>query len=440
MNQDTRQTRDSKWRAIGIGLFLLLAGVLALRFAKPDVPSTITLLAGPKGSTFYQDGLRYRDILARYGVSVDLVATGGSVANLQQLVAGCGACAGFAEAVQYPDKLRGTGPNELAALGSLYVEPFWVFARRGLTVTAVTDLKGLAVAPGDKGSGVRIFAETLLEVNGLSGSVRLVDAESTSAAELRAAVESSKVDALFASGEPGSPLIEGLLRWPDFRPVSLRRIDSFAFRYPGIMRLRLPEGSYDLALNIPDSDLDLIGLSVQLVVPASLPGALSDLLLMAAGEVHGERGPFARRGEFPNGNLVSLPLSRSAVRYYERGPSPLWRVLPFRLATLVDRFMWVAASVASAALALFGLLPKLLSFPYKRASLALYQRLEKVEKSLGPGADKVTLLAELDDIDRISATLRVPKSLRPDYLGLRQDIHDVRSRVNESVNRGQTAI
>ena len=430
MNQATGQSDDSKWRLVGTALFLLLAGVLAIRYAKPDVPGTMTLLAGPEGSTFYRDGKRYQEILARYGVTVDLVATGGSVDNLKRLAAGCGACAGFAEAVKYPEKMLGTGPNELATLGSLYVEPFWVFARRGLTVNGLPDLKGLAVAPGNPGSGVRIFAEELLRLHGLTGNVTLVDADDLSAADLRAAVEAGNIDALFAAGKPDSPLIGGLLRWPDFRAVSLRRIDSLVYRYPGIMQLRLPEGSQDMALDIPDSELDLIGLSVQLVVPASLPGALSDLLLLAAREVHGERGPFARHGEFPNANLVSLPLSRAAVRFYERGPSPLWSVLPFRLATLVDRFIWVAVSVASAALALFGLLPKLLSFPYKRKSLALYQRLETIEKSLGPDADKARLLAELDDIDRISGTMRVPKSLRPDYLGLRQDIHDVRSRVN----------
>jgi TRAP-type uncharacterized transport system substrate-binding protein len=423
-------SHDGKWRLVGISLFLLLAVVLAIRFAKPDVPSTITLLAGPKGSTFYQDGVRYRDILARYGVTVELVATEGTVANLRQLVAGCSACAGFAEATQYPETLRGTGPNELEALGSLYVEPFWIFARRGLTVSGVTDLKGLAVSPGNKGSGVRIFAETLMAANGLSGNVTLVDADALTAADLRAAVESGRVDALFAAGETDSPLVAGLLGWADFHPVSLRRIDSFAYRYPGVRPLRLPEGSHDLVRNIPETDLDLVGLSVQLVAPASLPGALADLLLEAAREVHGGRGPFSKAGEFPNPNLTSLPLSRAAIRYYERGPSPLWRVLPFRLATLVDRFMWVAASVASAALALFGLLPKLLSFPYKRASAVLYGRLETAEKALGTDADKTALLAELDEIDRISGTLRVPKSLRPDYLGLRQDIHDIRGRVN----------
>ena len=430
LNVNKNQSHAGRWRAVVATGIVLLTGLFALRFAKPDVPSTITLLAGPTGSTFYQDGVRYRDILARYGVTVELVATGGSVANLKLLAAGCGACAGFAEAVQYPGDLQGSGPDRLATLGSLYVEPFWVFARRGLEVTQVADLKGLAIAPGNPGSGVRVFADALLKANGLTGNVTLVDAEALTAADLRTAVERGRVDALFAAGQPDSPLIDALLRWPDFLPVSLRRIDSLEYRFPGIMRLRFPQGAQDIALNIPASDLDLIGLSVQLVVPASLPGALSDLLLMAAREVHGERGPFARHGEFPNANLVSLPLSRAAVRYYERGPSPLWRVLPFRLATLVDRFMWVAASVASAALALFGLLPKLLSFPYKRASLALYQRLESAEKALGPGADKTTLLAELDEIDRISATLRVPKSLRPDYLGLRQSIHDVREHVS----------
>ncbi len=429
MNETTGGSRERNWTRIGAVLFLVTAVVLGLRFAKPDVPGTITLLVGPKGSTFYQDGLRYREILARHGVVVDLVATEGTVENLKRLVAGCGACAGFAEATGYPEKLQGAGPNQLEALGSLYVEPFWVFARRGLTVAGVADLKGLAIAPGNKGSGVRIFAESLLKANGLTGNVTLVDADALTAADLRVAVEAGKVDALFASGEPDSPLVDGLLRWPDFQPVSLRRLDSFAFRYPGIRPLRLPEGSLDLVANIPAQDLDLMGLAVQLVVPASLPGALGDLLLEAAHEVHGDKGLFTKRGEFPSTDLVSLPLSRAAVRYFERGPSPLWRVLPFRMATLVDRFIWVAATVASAALALFGILPKVLSFPYKRTSLALYKRLETAEKALGTGAEKSALLSELDEIDRISMALKVPKKLRPDYLGLRQDIHDVRNRV-----------
>lgn len=434
MTPGKSKSRDDRLLHLGLLLLALLAAVLAIGYAKPDIPDTITLLAGPRGSSFYQDGLRYREVLARYGVTVEVVETEGSLANLRELAAGCDACAGFAEAVEYPQRLRGTDDSELLSLGSLYLEPLWVFARHGLSIAGaveIRNLKGLAVAPGNEGSGVRLFAETLLKWNGLADSVRLVDADATNAGDLRAAIETGKIDVVFAAGKIDAPLIEALLRAPNLMPVSLRRIDAITFRFPGIRALRFPAGSADMARNIPASDVDLLGVSVQMIVPASFPGALSDLLLEAAREIHGLRGPFAKPGEFPNPNMVSLPLSSAAKRYYERGPSPLWRFLPFRLATLVDRFMWVAASIASAAFALFGLLPKLLGFRYQRASLALYRRLETVEKAQGANSDKAALHAELDDIDQASTALAVPKAQRADYFGLRQNIHDVRARLCE---------
>ena len=434
MNPRKPKSRDDRPLRLGLLLLALLAAVLVIGFAKPDIPDTITLLAGPRDSSFYQDGLRYREIIARYGVTVDVVATEGSLANLQRLAAGCGACAGFAEAVDYPQQLRGTKGNELLTLGGLYLEPLWVFARRGLSIAdaaEIRDLKGLAVAPGNQGSGVRLFAETLLKWNGLSDSVRLVDADETDVGDLRAAIAAGGIDVVFAAGKTDAPLIDGLLRAPGLTPVSLRRIDAITFRFPGVLALRLPAGSVDMALNIPASDVDLLGVSVQMIVPASLPAALSDLLLEAAGEIHGGRGPFAKHGEFPSPNMVSLPLSRAAERYFERGPSLLWRVLPFRLATLVDRFLWVAASVASAAFALFGLLPKLLGFRYQRASLALYRRLESVEKALGANTDRTAMLAELDEIDHASKALGVPKAQRAEYFGLRQNIHDLHARLTQ---------
>ena len=45
---------------------------------------------------------------------------------------------------------------------------------RSSAASDVYKRQGLAVAPGNQGSGVRLFAETLLKWNGLSDSVRLV--------------------------------------------------------------------------------------------------------------------------------------------------------------------------------------------------------------------------------------------------------------------------
>ena len=102
---------------------------------------------------------------------------------------------------------------------------------------------------------------------------------------------------------------------------------------------------------------------------------------------------------------------------------------PYRWATRVDRLIWVITSVASVALALFGILPKLLSMGYKRASHRLHRRLEAIEKAVTTGGDKTALLQELADIDQASAGLRVPKALLADFLGLRQSLHDIRERV-----------
>jgi TRAP-type uncharacterized transport system substrate-binding protein len=427
---DGRRSPDRRVWALSLLVLVALAAALTWWLARPPVPDAITLFAGPEGSAFYRDGLRYREVLAGYGVTVNVVPTAGTVENLRRLRESAGPRAGFAEAFRAPAAPGADAPDDpLRSLGSLYVEPFWVFARRGLTVADVPDLKGLAVAPGEEGSGVRVFAEALLAANGLSGQVRLVDTDALDVGALRGLVAASGVDALFASGDPDSPLVDGLLRLPEFRAISLPRIDSYAFRYPGVRPLRIPQGAHDLARNIPEADLNVIGLAVELVVPEDLPAALSDVLLEAAREVHGGKRRFAARREYPSPELASRPLSRAATRYYERGPSPLWRVLPFRWATRVDRFVWVMTSVASVALALFGILPKLLSMGYKRASQRLHRRLEGIEKAVATGGDKTALLQELTDIDQASAGLRVPKALLPGFFDLRQNLHDIRERV-----------
>ena len=178
-------------------------------------------------------------------------------------------------------------------------------------------------------------------------------------------------------------------------------------------------------------NLPLIAGAVNLVARSDLPAALNDVLLDAAREVHKAPRLFAARRAFPSPDIISLPLSPAADRYYEEGPSFLNRALPFGLATLVDRFRWAIATFAGAAVALLGLLPRLLSFRFNITVAKLYRRLERIEKGLD-GSDREELLAELGEIDRRSAGLRVPRSLRAPYFELRQNIHDLRDRVRGS--------
>jgi TRAP-type uncharacterized transport system substrate-binding protein len=414
-----------------VGL-LLLAIVVSIRLIKPRVPSEIYLLTGPASSSYYKDGQR--------------VETGGTVENLQRLLADGteGALIGFVEAgaeLLLPDTAGAA--EHLESLGSLYLEPFWLFAPPERRLTTVAELRGLRIAAGPEGSMAQPLARQLLRDNGILDEVELVSFEAAGDATLTT-LRAGRFDGVFVAGAPGSPVLDSLIASPVLRPVAFRRAPAYARRYPYLTDVRLPEGTLDLARNIPSENLPLLAGAMNLVSRPDLPAALIGVVLDAAGEVHKEPTLFSDRRAFPNPTIVSLPLSHAADMYYKEGPSRLSRALPFWLGTLVDRFRWAIATLAGSVLAVFSLLPRLLSLRfnltleglYRRLELTLeglYRRLELIEKGID-GSDRETLLTELEEIDRRSAELRVPRNQRAPYFELRQNIHDLRDRVTDSTS------
>ena len=76
------------WLAI-YGPALLLLGVaflVAYQFIDPAPPKRIVLATGSANNAYYAFGLRYREILGRHGIAVEVMETEGSVENLALLV------------------------------------------------------------------------------------------------------------------------------------------------------------------------------------------------------------------------------------------------------------------------------------------------------------------------------------------------------------------
>lgn len=425
-------TRGDHRRLIGrlAALFLAACAVLAVFLIKPAVPHTIRMLAGPEGSTFHQDALGYKEHLEEHGVTVIVEETAGSLENLQRLAQADEPTVAFADAIEV---LRGGNPGDergMESLGALYLQPVWLFSQRGAGIDDLRDLRGNRLAPGRKGSGARLIAVFLLESTGIEDEVEIVQTKATGEGAALAALETGRVGAVVASGEPDSKLIDSLLRAPQVQPWSIQRAEAIAARYPFLKQVRYPEGVHDLETNIPSEDLTLLASGTELLVSAPFPPALSDLLLEAATEIHGSATLFSEAGDFPNPHMASMPLSSAARHYYTDGRSKLQKFLPFRLATLVDRFLWLAVGAATAAVAIFSLLPRLLSLRFNLNLNRAYRRLEVVEKAAAGGQPTPPLVAELNELEESTATLRVPmRSLAPAWFELRQNIHDVRDRV-----------
>jgi len=112
-----------------------------------------------------------------------------------------------------------------------------------------------------------------------------------------------------------------------------------------------------------------------------------DLLLDAARVIHREPTLFGDRGTFPNMRYVSLPLSDAAVRFYEDGPSPWRKFLPYWMATLFNRFALIAAQVGAVIVILFKGIPAFLKTRFNMKALDLYRRMMTLENELMAGAD-----------------------------------------------------
>ncbi|MCL7961648.1 MAG: hypothetical protein M8860_02200 [marine benthic group bacterium] len=478
-----RKNRSLRSVALRLLIVALLLSVLFVTLIGPPAPREITIYTGPEGTTFFEHGHRYAESLAGNGIDARLVETQGSLENLDSLVHGDGPRVGFAEAAlirtyqtAFADSVAAAeagrqepGPSEAAgdfgdieagvpseeqidladlatrsaeetgfevpevdlrleSLGALYLEPFWQFAAVGSEIEDELDLEGLVVFAGREGSGTRVLAEALLRINGLE-EVRIVELdEEASEDEVAELFLRGEAEVLFMMGSPISPVIRGLLLDPRFRPVSLDRAEAYNRRFDFITNVTLPEGTVDLASNVPSRDLKLIASSIQLVAPEDLNPVLVDALLDAASEVHKRSTLFSARGSYPNGDPASLPLDPTAERFYSEGFAKWRSYVPFALATWIDRFALAFGALAAAAVFL-SILPQIIAWPFGLLINRLSKRIVKVEQALAGGSSQEEMLAELEAIDADSVHLWVPPTESVTYLEFRQLIADVRDRV-----------
>ena len=409
-------------------VIIIVATVASLRYVRSGVPVDLYMSAGPEGSQFYQDGLRFKEHLAEFGINVHVQVTLGSAENLRNLISDARPTVGFVEAGLERETPTGA-VDQLVSLGSLYVEPAWLFFRKDAGITDINSLAGKRVVVGIQGSGARSLAELLIEGHGINKEIVRAPFDHLSPAAALKAMESGEIDAMFATGPPNGPIVSKLLHSELVRPMSFRRASAYARHYEYLAEVNLPEGSVDLGRNIPGEELKLVSLATNLIVPSDLHPSAIDLLLEAIHEIYGNATLFTAAGEFPNGSHTSRPLHPAAKRFFNEGPSPVRRLVPFWLASLFDRFSVVMATLATTSIAFFSVIPRLLAARFNMSLLLLYKQLGTIEVRSQSTEDKTELLAATDKLLSNSSQLRPPANQVSRFLEFRQALHDVRERL-----------
>ena len=430
---------------VSAGPVLLLAvGLLVAAYwwLQPQPPKTVRLATGPEGSAYAAFGRRYVQALAREGITVQPIATEGSVANLKLLQDG-GADVAFVRGGSGgppppapPRPAAGNPPAaaaptaSLQSRGALFYEPLWIFLRQDGQAAPgmLAQLKGLRVSVDEAGSGVPALMQRLLAASGVAaGEVQLREQDARSAAQ---GLLAGRLDAVVLTSAPQSPVVRELLRTPGIAPLELAQADAYTRRFPFLRTVTLPRGVADLAADVPPHDITLLAATTSLLTREQTHPALRQLFAQAAQGIHGRAGWLNGAREFPNTRTSELPVSPEGDRAIN-GTPPFWqRWLPFWASNLVQRMWLVIGGLIVLLLPLSRVVPPLYTYRVRQRVFRWYARLRQIEtRAQDPRVPAAELLDELDELDRVAHHIAVPLAHADELYALRDHIATVRQHI-----------
>ncbi|MGN6318979.1 TAXI family TRAP transporter solute-binding subunit [Trinickia sp.] len=475
------------WRdlAVSMGPIVLISAAaiwLAIRLIQPAPPNTLTMTAGPPGSSFWNSAQRYKTILARNGITLKVLPSAGSLENLERLsdpkasvdvgfvqsgvtlVAAAASEARAASAASAASAAAAPGAGEgsasasasasaslppgasqpasggsasapLVSLGSVSYVPLVIFYE-GRERSRLSGFAGKRIAIGPEGSGTRALALALLKANGIEpgGDTTLLPLTGQAAAR---ALTAHEIDAAFLAGDSAQPpVMAGLLRTPGVRLFSFSQAHAYARRFPYLTDVEVPMGAFDLGKNLPPAPVHTVAPTAELVARDSLHPALSDLLIEAAKEVHGRASLLQNAGEFPSPVMHDFPISDDAARYYKSGKGFLYRVLPFWLASLVDRLVVLIVPIVVVLIPGARLIPSLYAWRVKSRIYRWYGALIAIERSAldetASADERAASLAKLAEIEGAVNRLKMPLAYADQFYVLREHIGFVRARLAQA--------
>ncbi|MDP2004062.1 MAG: TAXI family TRAP transporter solute-binding subunit [Rubrivivax sp.] len=438
------------WASAGPLAQLALLAVAALvlwaawQVLQPTPEKRLVIATGPEQGAYDDFARRYLPLLQAQGVAVELRATEGSSENLALLRrADAGVQVAFVQGGAVAPELAGstdTGDAPVLSLGSIAVEPLWLFYREdsvqrlapGRPPEKLAQLAGWRIHTGPAGGGSGPLFWQLAAAGGLPAPAPAAPSAGAPRDAVGGVLDlvQGRVDALALVSAAEAPLVQYLLHTPGVRLMGLAQAEGHARRFPFLRALTLPRGTVDLAADQPPQDLPLVATTATLAVRADLHPALVQLLLQTAQQVHGQPGWFQRGGDFPQPSADELPLAPAAARYYRNGPPWLQQYLPFWLANVVDRMWIVLLPLLAALLPLSRVLPPLVTLRLRSRVYRWYAHLRAIERALEePGADLAALRERLERLDAQTENIGVPLSFTNELYDLRGHIHLVRKRL-----------
>ena len=427
--QKIREFPDRTFWHVVVVILLVILGVfwVSFHFVRPIPPRTLTMTTGMEGGSFAVLGERYRQVLARDGIQLRLLASSGSVENLTRLK-------DESKAVEVGFVQGGIGKAEpaskLVSLGSVFYSPLWVFSRGQDRLDDLSQLRGKRINIGPEGSGVRRSSLALLKAAAASDPpTELFELPMADAGK---SLKEDRLDAVMTFGSADSALVVELINAPGIQLMSFSQAEAYTRLFPDLSHVVLPKGVLNPSKRWPPEDVHLLAPTTNLIVRGNVHPALVYLLLEAAVEIHRGAGWVHKAGEFPALKTQDFPISDQAQRYFKSGGSVLYDYLPFWVATFLDRMILLLIPLGIVLIPLVGILPFIYTWRNRSKYYPWYRALKALEEELqaNPRLEQIDGCRErLDRIEDAVSRIRVAIAFYDETFLLLEHITAVRQKL-----------
>ncbi len=211
-----------------------------------------------------------------YGIRCTVESTGGSVFNVNAVMAG-DLEFGVVQSDRQYQAMKGEaewkdkGPQKnLRSVFSVHPESVTLVAGEDTKVKTIKDLKGKKVNIGNPGSGQRQNSIDALTAVGINIDDD-IEAESVKAAEAPGLLQDDRIDAFFYTvGHPSGTIKEATAGARKVRIVPVTGVEELFKKYPYYAPSKIQAGLYPNAVN-GDQDVDTFGVKATFVTSADVP-------------------------------------------------------------------------------------------------------------------------------------------------------------------------
>jgi TRAP transporter TAXI family solute receptor len=408
-----------------LAVIIALGFVAAYQFVPPAPPRTVRIATGGKGGAYYAFAQKYAPLLARDGIHLEIVPTAGSLENLELVRRG-----EVTLALVQGGAASAADREQLQSLGSLFLEPVWVFYRRDSKIKHLSELKGKSVAVGAAGSGTYFLAERLLAAEGVTKTNAVFLHENMDQAV--PGLLAGKLTAAFFVASPEARIVKDLMRDPAIDLLSFERASAYTYFFGFLNSVTLHEGVLDLQQDIPSHDTKLVAVAASLVARNDLNESLIPAVLKAVTEVHQEGGVLEQKRQFPSADVGDFHINDDAARYITNGPSFLHRWFPYRTAVLLDRLKILVVPFVALLIPVFRIAPPLYTWRIRSRIFRWYAAVREIDGLVlqGGGQEEATAaLNRLKNLEKEVASVSVPLSYTGELYHLRLHIAFVEERL-----------